>query len=117
MNANDVRAARAWTLKPYLQGQLENMDPRELEGLVSAFQSALSALATLKHTERREGHRELLEARLWRVRELITPALRAAPPPYGRVLGTPPTGAGLAEREIPLAEGEKKSGQLDQVTS
>ena len=112
-------AARA--LGRYLQGEVENIEPRELEGLVCAFQAALSTLVAMKHPRRDEGHRELLQARLWKVRDLTSPALRSSrgaprsPVPVAWVPSRPPGITGAQRRGIELDSVNRESGQPGEI--
>ena len=97
----------------YLRRETETIEPRELEALLCALQAALNTLVAMNHPQRDADHRERLEARLWKVRDLISPALRVLP--GGRtaqVLPTPTTVEGAQRRGITL-DGVKSDGRRD----
>lgn len=114
---NTHTPAREWKLRAYLRGESDHVDAAEMSRAIERVTDVRSSLVTaLKHPTQ-PGARALLVERLARLHRLIAGLRREPLPRVPEVLPTAPQSAGIAEREIPLAEGEKKSGQLDQVTS
>lgn len=113
---NTHTPAREWKLRAYLRGESDHVDAAEMSRAIELVSDVRSKLITAQKHPTRTGARDRLVERLAHLHRLIA-GLRREPMSIGLGPSYAPHTAGRTEREIPLAEGEKKSGQLDRVTS